>query len=202
MFSRVLLWVLVAAAAADVVPDFVIKGKCPAVDEHKLWTEQLPNHYKFGGVWYQHALSTNPYQLLKRCVRIQYDFDGKGFDVKAVGLTSEGSQLKRTGKIVPMPLGDPHLMINLENSFPAPLIILDTDYDNYACLYSCMDYNYEHHSDFAFFFARTPDAYDKYNNKCIAAFDGIGFDSNRLIKTEQGTTCNYSQLEKYIHDEL
>ncbi|XP_064084944.1 crustacyanin-C1 subunit-like [Macrobrachium nipponense] len=202
MLTKILLLVSLTAVVADVVPDFVIKGKCPAIDEHKLWREQLPNHYKFGGVWYQQAISTNPYQHLKKCVRIQYDFNGKGFDVKGVGITPEGNKLKRVGKIEPMPLGDPHLMINLENSFPAPLIILDTDYNNYACLYSCIDYNYDHHSDFSFFFARAPDAYDKYVDKCRAAFDSIGVDSNRLIKTEQGNECDYEELKRYVHDEL
>ncbi|XP_068226346.1 crustacyanin-C1 subunit-like [Palaemon carinicauda] len=200
MFSKVLLLAVAAAVLADDIPDFVIKGNCPAVEEQRLWDEQVPKHSRFGGVWYQQAISTNPYQLLKKCVRIQYDYNGKGFDVKAVGITPEGSQLKRTGKIAPMPLGDSHLMINLDNSFPAPLVILDTDYSNYACMYSCMDYNYGHHSDFAFFFTRTPDAHDKYINKCKEALDNIGVDPSRLIKTEQGNHCNYDQLKSLIRD--
>ncbi|XP_064084057.1 crustacyanin-C1 subunit-like [Macrobrachium nipponense] len=200
--KTLLLVVAVAAVVADEVPDFVIKGKCPAVDEQRLWQQQLPNHSRFGGVWYQQAISTNPYQLLKKCVRIHYDYNGKGFDVKTVGITPEGSQLKRKGVLTPMPLGDPHLMINLENSFPAPLVILDTDYNNYACMYSCMEYNYGYHSDFAFFFARAPESYDKYIAKCRAALDSIGVDPNRLIKTEQGSGCDYEQLTKLIKDEL
>nr|QDH76668.1 crustacyanin-like lipocalin [Palaemon carinicauda] len=202
MFSKVLLLVVTVVVVADEVPDFVTQGKCPAVDEQKLWEQQLPRHADFGGVWYQQAISTNPYQLLKKCVRIQYDYNGKYFNVRGVGLTSEGTELKRIGKLSPMPLGDPHLMINLENSFPAPLVILDTDYNNYACMYSCMDYNYGYHSDFAFFFARSPDAYDKYINKCKAALDNIGVDSSRLIRTEQGRDCNYDQLKKLLRDEL
>ncbi|MHC3869029.1 hypothetical protein ACXONR_09510, partial [Streptococcus thermophilus] len=99
MLSKTLLLVVVVVAAvvADEVPDFVIKGKCPAVDEHKLWQEQLPRHSSFGGIWYQQAISTNPYQLLKKCVRINYAYNGKGFDIKTVGITAEGSQLKRRG---------------------------------------------------------------------------------------------------------
>ncbi|XP_068226343.1 crustacyanin-C1 subunit-like [Palaemon carinicauda] len=201
MFSKVLLLAVAAAVIADDIPDFVTKGNCPAVDEQSLWEQQLPKHASFGGVWYQQAISSNPYQLLNKCVRIQYNYNGKGFDVKAVGITSRGNQLKRTGKIAPMPLGDPHLMINLENSFPSPLVILDTDYKNYACMYSCMDHNYGHHSDFAFFFTRSPDSHDKYINKCKVAFEDIGVDSNRLIKTEQGRDCDYDQLKSLIGDE-
>ncbi|XP_068226329.1 crustacyanin-C1 subunit-like [Palaemon carinicauda] len=202
MFTKILLLVFVAMAVADEVPDFVTEGKCPAVDEQTLWEAQLPKHSSFGGVWYQQAISTNPYQLLKKCIRIHYDYDGQGFQVRTAGITPEGNLLRRTGVLKPMPLGDPHLMINLENSFPSPLVVLDTDYSNYACMYSCMDYNYGYHSDFAFFFARSPDAYDKYINKCKAAFDNIGVDSNRLIRTEQGGDCDYEQLHSLIKDEL
>ncbi|XP_068227313.1 crustacyanin-C1 subunit-like [Palaemon carinicauda] len=200
MFSKVLLLVVVVAVIADDVPDFVTKGKCPSVDEQSLWEQQLPKHASFGGVWYQQAISTNPYQLLKKCVRIQYDYNGKGFNVKSVGITSQGSQLQRSGVLKPMPLGDPHLMINLENSFPSPLVILDTDYNNYACMYSCMDYTYGYHSDFAFYFTRSPDSHDKYISKCKAAFEDIGVDSSRLIKTEQGRDCDYDQLKSLIRD--
>merc|ERR1712071_676381 len=102
--SLLLVLVAVACACADKVPDFVIKGKCPAVDEHSLWEAQKPNHSKFGGTWYQYALTNNPYQLLDQCVRLQYDFNGKGFNAKATGITPEGNLLKRQGDISPMPL--------------------------------------------------------------------------------------------------
>merc|ERR1711915_911190 len=82
-FSLLLVLVAVACAVADKVPDFVIKGKCPVVDEQKLWQSQKPNHSKFGGIWYQYALTNNPYQLLDQCVRLDYEFNGNGFNAKA-----------------------------------------------------------------------------------------------------------------------
>merc|ERR1711915_177069 len=186
-----LLLVAVASVAADKVPDFVIKGKCPVVDEQSLWEQQQPNHSKFGGVWYQQAITNNPYQLLDQCVRLQYDFNGKSFDAKATGITPEGNLLKRFGEIAPMPLGDPHLMVAFENSFPAPLVILDTDYNNYACLYSCMNYNFGYYSDFNFIFTREPTPSDSYIKKCEGVFKNIGVDTNRFLKTVQGTSCPY-----------
>merc|ERR1711915_702814 len=197
MNSATLLLVLVAIVAADKVPDFVIKGKCPVIDEKTLWEQQQPNHSKFGGVWYQQAITNNPYQLLEKCVRLQYDFNGKGFDAKATGITPEGNLLKRFGDIVPMPLGDTHLMVAFENFFPAPLVILDTDYDNYACLYSCMDYNFSYYSDFSFIFTRNPTPSETYVKRCEEVFKKIGVDTARFLKTVQGSNCPYRAQEEH-----
>ncbi|XP_066941255.1 crustacyanin-C1 subunit-like [Macrobrachium rosenbergii] len=194
--SLLVALVLVAGAVADKVPDFVTKGKCPAVNEQTLWAAQKPNHSRFGGTWYQYAITSNPYQLLDQCVRLQYDFNGSGFDAKAYGITAEGNTLKRQGQIAPMPLGDPHLMVAFDNSFPAPLVILDTDYDNYACLYSCMDYNFEYHSDFSFIFTRSPTPSSTYIKKCETAFSSIGLDLSRFFKTVQGPRCPYNDLAR------
>ncbi|XP_064084054.1 crustacyanin-C1 subunit-like isoform X2 [Macrobrachium nipponense] len=194
-FGSFLLVVVLAAGLgnADKVPDFVIKGKCPVVDEQSLWNKQLPRLSEFGGVWFQQAITTNPYQLLDKCVRLQYDFDGKGFDATATGLTAEGGLLKRRGKIVPMPLGDPHLMVNFDNSFPAPLLILDTDYENYACLYSCMNYNHDYHSDFSFIFTRSETPSNSHLKKCEKVFRSIGVNTRRFFKTVQGNVCSYDK---------
>ncbi|XP_066942558.1 crustacyanin-C1 subunit-like [Macrobrachium rosenbergii] len=189
--SLLLVLVAVACAVADKVPDFVIKGKCPVVDERKLWEEQRPNHSKFGGTWYQYAITNNPYQLLDQCVRLQYDFNGQSFDASATGITADGKLLKRFGDIAPMPLGDPHLMVAFEESFAAPLVILETDYDNYACLYSCMDYNFGYYSDFSFIFTRDSTPNDSHVRKCEAAFKNIGIDTSRFFKTVQGSNCPY-----------
>ncbi|XP_045618941.1 crustacyanin-C1 subunit [Procambarus clarkii] len=191
MNSLAILLVLVAAVAADKIPDFVVPGQCPAVDESKLWAEQVPNFANYAGVWYEFALTNNPYQLINTCVRNDYSFDGKQFDVSSTGVTADGSLLKRNGKVYPNPLGEPHLTIDYENSFAAPYVILDTDYTNFACLYSCVSFNFNHHTDFAFIFTRSPSLDGKFVKRCEAAFKSINVDTSRFTKTPQGSSCNY-----------
>ncbi|KAK7067093.1 Crustacyanin-C1 subunit [Halocaridina rubra] len=196
LFATLLVVVALASVSADKVPGFVVKGQCPAVDERKLWEEQIPQHSKFGGVWYQYALTENPYQLLEQCVLNDYDFNGKSFDATSTGIDINGNLLKRTGEIAPMPLGDPHLMVAFENSFPAPLVILESDYDNYACLYSCVNYNSDYFSDFGFIHSRNPTLSDAYLKRCETAFKNIGFDTTRFLKTVQGSQCPYDTQRK------
>ncbi|ROT83802.1 crustacyanin subunit C [Penaeus vannamei] len=150
MKSAVFFVAFVAAVAADKIPDFLVPGKCPAVNEKALFEQQIPNHSKYAGVWYEIALTNNPYQLLKQCVRNEYSF-----------------------------------------AFTAPYVILDTDYENFSCIYSCVEFNYGYYADFAFIFSRSPSLSDQYLRRCEAAFKEIGVDVSRFAKTVQGSNCPY-----------
>ncbi|XP_071551629.1 crustacyanin-C1 subunit-like [Panulirus ornatus] len=187
---------LVAAVAANKIPDFVVPGKCPSVDKGKLWSEQTPNHEKYEGVWYQYAVIKNPYHPIDKCVRIEYSFDGRQFEAVSTGITADDRLIKHSGNVYPNPFGEPHLTIDYDNTFAAPYVILDTDYDNYACIHSCIDFNFGYHSDFAFIFSRSPSLSDSHVKRCEDAFKNINFDTSRFVKTYQGSSCPYdSQRE-------
>ncbi|XP_047478617.1 crustacyanin-C1 subunit-like [Penaeus chinensis] len=191
MNAAVFFLAFVAVVAADKIPDFVVPGRCPVVDEKSLFDDQIPNHPKYAGVWYEVALTNNPYQLLKQCVRNEYSFDGQKFTAKSTGINADGNLMKRNGQILPMPLGDPHLSVDYEGSWIAPYVILDTDYENFSCIYSCTEYNFGYYSDFSFIFSRSPKLADQYLRRCEEAFKKIGVDVSRFGKTVQGSDCPY-----------
>ncbi|KAK3856686.1 hypothetical protein Pcinc_037013 [Petrolisthes cinctipes] len=195
MKSLTLILAFVAITVADKIPDFIVPGQCPPVDTEGLWRQQQPNHSKYAGVWYQHAITNNPYQPNVKCNRIQYDFDGHGFDAKTNGITAEGNLLRHNGKIYPNPLGVPVLSIDYEGMFASPYTVLDTDYENYSCIYSCIDYNHNYYSDFAFIFTRSPSLSDQHLRKCQKAFSDINVDISRFSRTEQGSSCPYDALK-------
>ncbi|XP_042856885.1 crustacyanin-C1 subunit-like [Penaeus japonicus] len=191
MKSSLIVLALVAVVAADKIPDFVVPGKCPAVDKKALFDSQKPNYPKFSGVWYEIALTKNPYQLLQQCVRNEFSFDGKKFTAKSTGINADGNLMRRNGQIVAMPLGDPNLSIDYEGSFMAPFVILDTDYENFACIHSCVDFNQGYFTDFAFIFSRSPSMSAQHLKQCETAFKNVGFDNSRFVKTVQGASCPY-----------
>ncbi|XP_027233275.2 crustacyanin-C1 subunit [Penaeus vannamei] len=197
MNAALILFALFAAVAADKIPDFVVPGKCPVVDEKALFEQQKPNHPSFAGVWYEIALTENPYQLLEKCVRNEYAFDGTKFKARSTGIAGDGTMMNRNGQILPMPLGEPHLSVDYEESWIAPYVILDTDYENFACVYSCTEYNFGYYSDFSFIFSRSPSLSDKYIRRCEAAFSNIGVDMSRFTKTVQGSSCSYDSLGSF-----
>ncbi|ROT83803.1 crustacyanin subunit C [Penaeus vannamei] len=109
----------VAAVAADKIPDFVVPGRCPVVDEKSLFDEQIPNHSK---------METNSSPSLL---------------ASTLTVTHEAQRPDS-----PMPLGDPHLSVDYEGSWIS-LCHLDTDYENFSCIYSCTEYNFGYYSDFS-----------------------------------------------------
>ncbi|ROT83809.1 Crustacyanin-C1 subunit [Penaeus vannamei] len=117
--------------------------------------------------------------------------NGNKFIAKSTGINADGNLMKRNGQILPMPLGDPHLSVDYEGSWIAPYVILDTDYENFSCIYSCTEYNFGYYSDFSFIFSRSPSLSDQYLRRCEAAFKEIGVDVSRFTKTVQGSDCPY-----------
>ncbi|ROT62679.1 crustacyanin subunit C [Penaeus vannamei] len=79
-----------------------------------------------------------------------------------------------------------------EASWMAPYVILDTDYENFSCIYSCAGHNFGYYADFAFIFSRSPTLADRYYRRCEAAFMNIGVDPSRFSKTAQGASCSYN----------
>jgi len=188
-------------ADASTVPDFVVEGICPVVDEKALWEKQKPNHPKFAGQWYEIARTANPYQLVKDCTFSQLThLHDNGFQHVAMGLAADGSLIRRDGVTFPFITGanaaTPHLSIQFESpSFAAPFVILDTDYDSYACIYSCMDFNNRYVSDFGFIWSRVADMHPIKFDKCKAAFASISVDTGRLVTVKHGDDCNYANLQ-------
>merc|ERR1711962_1493062 len=94
-----LLPALVALVACDtasirgLVPNFLVPGQCPVVNEKALWAEQKPNHPKYDGRWFEVARSRNPFQLVKQCTKSDLTYNGAGFDHIPVVWIKTDSQL-------------------------------------------------------------------------------------------------------------
>ncbi|XP_076065061.1 crustacyanin-C1 subunit-like [Oratosquilla oratoria] len=187
----VTLFALVAFACADKIPDFVVPGSCPNIDRNSLYESQRPNHSKFGGLWHMYARTSNSYDLLEKCHRMDFDFDGQQFNFKATGVAYDGNLMRRNGLVYPNPFGEPHLTIDVDDSFAAPLVILDTDYNNYACLHSCIDYNFGYKSEFSLIYVRSPNTDDRYAQRCLSVFKEIGVEASQFQVTTQGSSCPY-----------
>merc|ERR1712198_98243 len=187
----------------NIIPDFLVEGQCPTVDEKSLWEQQKPNHELFAGKWYEVALTKNPYQLVKECTHSNLTYNEKGFEHVTMGLGADGKFLRRDGVTNPFTTGahtsTPHLAIQFDMpSFAAPFVILDTDYKSYACIYSCMDFNGGYLSDFGFIWSRNPDI---PGHQCKDAFAKISVDAARFQAVKQGDDCNYDMIQSHLLSE-
>ncbi|ROT83853.1 Crustacyanin-C1 subunit [Penaeus vannamei] len=118
--------------------------------------------------------------------------NGSKFIAKSTGINADGNLMRHNGQVFPCLL---ETLISPSTTkdvtFTAPYVILDTDYENFSCIYSCVEFNYGYYADFAFIFSRSPSLSDQYLRRCEAAFKEIGVDVSRFAKTVQGSNCPY-----------
>ncbi|XP_068226225.1 crustacyanin-C1 subunit-like [Palaemon carinicauda] len=175
------------------IPDHLVPGTCPQVNEEELWELQKPRYFQLAGKWFQQAVTPNKFQPMERCVETQYNWDGEGFHMRSTGL--RGTEVVATeGRVYPQPHGKPSLEITHQHAFPAPLLLLETDFLNYACMYSCLELGGGFKTDLAFVYSRQREMHPAYMRICESAYGKIGFDLGRLFKTSQGEDCSNATL--------
>ncbi|XP_066941272.1 crustacyanin-C1 subunit-like [Macrobrachium rosenbergii] len=175
------------------IPDYVVPGTCPAINEKQLWEIQKPRLFQMGGIWYQISNTPMEFQPIDKCLQVKYKWDGEGFTTAAMGLSRDGVTMKNEGRLYPMAHDEPRLEITAQHSIPSPLVILDTDFYNYACLYSCMELGGSYMTDMGFVYSRKPQLHQAYQGICDEAFRKAGVDLKRFVKTYQGDTCTYPE---------
>ena len=67
---------------------------------------------------------------------------------------------------------------------------IDTDYDNYACVYECLQVEPELMEVLAFSIGRDP----KGANQCNEAFAAMGVNTEELVFTTHDDACTYPDL--------
>ncbi|XP_037798426.1 crustacyanin-A1 subunit-like [Penaeus monodon] len=78
----------------------------------------------------------------------------------------------------------------------AAYVIMNTDYENFLCIYSCSGYHFGYYSDFAFI-SRSPSLADRYYRRCEAAFMNISVDPSRFTKTAQRTSYSHNTYRSW-----
>ncbi|XP_068226205.1 crustacyanin-C1 subunit-like [Palaemon carinicauda] len=199
---KVLLVLIAVAAALHMVDatteDFVVPGTCPIVDERSLWALHGRNLWQMDGEWFHHSHTPMPYNPIVDCTRMRWQNIGGGsFRTEATGLDKARAFMRTTGLIYQSP-GAPRLTIAHEKSTPAPLVILESDYQNFACLYSCQDFGGNYYGDFGFIYSRTPKLDPAFVQICKDTFAQIGLDTNTFKVTYQGDDCPHSTEKKSV----
>ncbi|ROT83788.1 crustacyanin subunit A [Penaeus vannamei] len=153
MFTTLVAAALVALVSADGIPDFVVPGRCAKVANQDKFDLR-----RYSGRWYQTQIIDNAYQPYTRCIHSNYDYSDSdyGFKVTTAGFSPNNEYLRLQGKIYPTKdFPAAHMLIDFPTVFAAPYEVIETDYETYSCVYSCIDWN-GYKSEFGFVFSRTP----------------------------------------------
>ncbi|ROT83832.1 crustacyanin subunit A [Penaeus vannamei] len=179
MFSTLVAATLVALVSADGIPDFVVPGKCAKV----------ANQDKFD----LRKIIDNAYQPFTRCIHSNYDYSDSdyGFKVTTAGFSPSNEYLRMQGKIYPTKdFPAAHMLIDFPTVFAAPYEVIETDYDSYSCVYSCIEMS-GYKAEFGFVFSRTPQTSGPANDKCASVFRKNGVDFSSFSDVAHTAECVY-----------
>ncbi|XP_068226194.1 crustacyanin-A2 subunit-like [Palaemon carinicauda] len=179
---------LVASAAADGLPEFLVPGKCASVNVQDGFDLR-----KYHGRWYQTEILENPYQPYSKCINSFYGYSDAnyGFDVTTAGFNYNNEHLKLEGRIYPTE-GFPvsHMLIDFPTVLGFPYQVIETDYYTYSCVYSCLDWN-TYKTEFAFVFSRTPQNGGPATARCAEVFKRNGIDFSKFVTVPHSAECVY-----------
>jgi len=190
MFKVVSFFVAFAAIAyAEEVP-----GKCPEFTP--LQTFDLSSYL---GRWYEIMKLPATFEVEQKCIRADYTAIQNSsttvsvlnsaqwiFDNQPVGILGTATVTDVPGRILvnfPVPVNN-----------TAAYNILDTDYKNYAAVFSCEEMSNSTHtisSQYGWVLARESTLTDEFVLKAWNAFSNIGVKTFSFKKTIQDDTCDY-----------
>ncbi|CAL4085266.1 unnamed protein product [Meganyctiphanes norvegica] len=182
------------------IPDFVTWGYCASskIQENFDIT-------KYQGEWWEISGVPNEYVKTVSCTMQNYTQDCYSLKVNTTGLDMNQNEVIQTSKLNP---GDQSglLILESEGAPAAPYEVLETDYINYSCVYSCLSYGI-FKAEFMWVFSRTAELSSKYLEKCDLVFKKFDRDTSSMTNTKQGKECplysNETELvassEEFIH---
>ncbi|ROT83804.1 crustacyanin subunit A [Penaeus vannamei] len=184
MFTTLVAAALVALVSADGIPDFVVPGRCAKVANQDKFDLR-----RYSGRWYQTQIIDNAYQPYTRCIHSNYDYSDSdyGFKVTTAGFSPNNEYSDCRARSTHKGLPAAHM---LSYVFAAPYEVVETDYDSYSCVYSCIDWN-GYKSEFGFVFSRTPQTSGPANDKCASVFRKNGVDFALFNDVAHTAECVY-----------
>ncbi|CAL4068200.1 unnamed protein product [Meganyctiphanes norvegica] len=186
--------------AAFGMPEFLVWGDCQNITLMEDF-----NLNKYQGLWFDIESVPNEYQYVKKCVTQNYIWTGEQLQVQTRGLTVDDEKIRQVASMAiemdTMPANDPaHMTVTADGVPEAPYQIIDTDYHNYACVYSCMSF-VGFKAEFSWVFSRAPVLAQEFIDKCHNKLTEMSVDPSLMNKIVQADVCPYwEKLPKMLED--
>jgi len=169
-------------AKSDKPEPFLARGQCPVV--------QLANTFKandFSGTWYRIGGLPNVEEKSVNCTVYDYQADATGFTVNSRGQLKDGTPVTQVVLLATKTSPTLGKFTTRIRDFDADLMVLNTDYTSYACLYSCYTYNNTHKAQFAWILSRSSTLAKDKIALCQRELQAVGIKFRSLRGTHQGS---------------
>lgn len=173
------------------IPDFLKWGTCNSVHVQENF-----DITKYQGAWWESMAVPNHYVVTKSCAIMNYQQDCYSLNVSTTGLDENNNKVLQTSRLDQgSHPGD--MVVDAPGVPSAPFQVLETDYRNYSCVYSCLGYGF-FKVEFTWVFSRTPELSSEDKKRCISAFDKYKIDVSSMKNIKQGKGCPYYNSQAKI----
>jgi len=196
MMRAILLSCIVALASAG-LPSLTglrfgsLRAQCPP----KPPTVETFDVEAYLGLWYEQKRIPASFQVDTTCVRAEYGINDEGVvTVHNTATNADGSFDEIYGTAtVPDPEHPGELLVDFPTSpVKGEYWVLDTDYENYTIIYSCVDYVFGLiHFEFAWILTRETNADPALIQQGTDLLESFGVDVSLMELTTQIPECCY-----------
>ncbi|XP_069181002.1 crustacyanin-A1 subunit isoform X2 [Procambarus clarkii] len=178
------VWTTHASQAAE-SPHFLLKGQCPVVTLAEGFNMQ-----QFKGTWYRIGGLPNVEERSVNCTVYNYVTTDAGYIVNSSGLDRAGKPVKQNITLLADTPGMAKFSTRVR-TFDAEMVVLNTDYTTYCCLFTCYNFQGSHKAIFAWILSRTSTLKKQEIANCQKELERVGVPLEKLRGTYQGADCNH-----------
>ncbi|CAH0400610.1 unnamed protein product [Chilo suppressalis] len=181
MLKLFLVAYLASVATASVIHD----GNCPDIKPVENF-----NVSAYQGVWYEISKYDNPHEKNGKCAQAEYKLDGDIVKLKNTHVVNGvQTSIEGTAKLADDANKAAKLLVTLnvgEASRETPLMVVATDYTNYAIAYNCKnDENKKSHQEALWVLSRTKTLEGEAKTAVDTFFkNNKELDASKLIQTD------------------
>ncbi|XP_057376531.1 apolipoprotein D-like [Daphnia carinata] len=163
------------------------RATCPQVT-----TKPDFNYIPYAGLWYEIQRFENVFQQGTSCERAIYEEISVGVvSVTNTAVLADGTLTNITGSATAISPDQPgHLIVSFPGRPDGDYLVLDTDYTNYASVYSC-DVAGAFVLEYAWLLGREQTMTQEIMDVALSKFTQFGVDVSEFQPTTQGETCVY-----------
>ncbi|XP_063868667.1 crustacyanin-A2 subunit-like isoform X1 [Scylla paramamosain] len=175
----------VGHAGAFGIPEFLEFGECPPIQPMANL-----NFERYSGFWFDIDMVPNEYADITNCTMTNYTWTDDLMLVEARGLNAEGLKMKQNSLMYPTE-GEPGVLtVEAEGVPSAPYVVVDTDYETYSCVHSCMSMM-GFRAAFSWIVARRPTLDPALIAHCKDQLHKWDIDTSTMLPVRQGKNCPY-----------